>query len=509
MSLCRAFRRDHSFLTRMLQTTGLFLALMTASAAGVHAETVVVQGTDGANGDDADIPGDNGQPGGSGGFAAANAGSTHPTTSPLNGATAIGGNGGAGGSATADGSAGPGGGGGDATATAATAIESSSAEAGAASTGGNGGTSGSSQGGRFDGDGGEGGSATALATGSSGRGNVTVSASATGGSGGSALSALGGPGAGGDASASSTATSRGFGDTSSTANATGGSTGEVGPPVFTDFASPGNAMAVANSSAAGGGTATANAVATAGSSNFFESVGAANATSNAETVKGALAQAQSTASGTGAQAQSTAKTSLAGMSVQSTAIAPSTAGGEFVESETTDAIAQGGSGQASVNPGETDAFSTIFPNKAYAATLIDSASNVADALLGPRDKVFGTAILGTQGFGDSAESTFDFRFRGDLLLGLIDGSGQFSIEANGVDILSESFIDDSVINLGNLGPNIDLTLSVNGSGVFAAGVGTVPELSTWAMTLAGFVGLGLAGYSRAKPGNATLARRCG
>jgi hypothetical protein len=61
----------------------------------------------------------------------------------------------------------------------------------------------------------------------------------------------------------------------------------------------------------------------------------------------------------------------------------------------TNAIAQGGFGQEFANPGETAyAFSTALPNKAYAATLIGGASNVASALLGPRDQVFGTAILG-------------------------------------------------------------------------------------------------------------------
>ena len=50
--------------------------------------------------------------------------------------------------------------------------------------------------------------------------------------------------------------------------------------------------------------------------------------------------------------------------------------------------------------GETAyAFSTALPDKAYAATLIDGASNVADALLGPGDMVFGSAILGTNGSG--------------------------------------------------------------------------------------------------------------
>ena len=49
---------------------------------------------------------------------------------------------------------------------------------------------------------------------------------------------------------------------------------------------------------------------------------------------------------------------------------------------TTDAIAQGRSGQTFVDPGETFAISTALPDKAYATTLIDGASNVADALAG-------------------------------------------------------------------------------------------------------------------------------
>jgi PEP-CTERM motif len=168
---------------------------------------------------------------------------------------------------------------------------------------------------------------------------------------------------------------------------------------------------------------------------------------------------------------------------------------------TTDAIAQGSSGQAfdpDENTGdEPDAFSTALPDKAYATTLIDGASNVADALLGPGDKIFATAIL--KNLDDNgASSTFDFQYRGDLLLGLVDGLGAFSID-NGV---FENFVDDSVINLGNLGPNVDLTVSVVGSGVFVVG-GAVPEASTWVMMLVGFVGLGFAGYRRARAGDAT------
>ena len=181
---------------------------------------------------------------------------------------------------------------------------------------------------------------------------------------------------------------------------------------------------------------------------------------------------------------------------------------------TTNAIAQGGgAGQAFANPGQTAyAFSTALPDKAYAATLIDGASNVAEALLGRRDVVFGTAILGgnyaPDGGGESdtysASSTFDFAYRGDLLLGLIgsqetgfaDGLGfelmEFTIVANGVEILdstfkslsvAESFFRDSIIDLGSdMGPNIDLTfgysLVADGSGGFGfdfAVGGAVPE----------------------------------
>ena len=130
----------------------------------------------------------------------------------------------------------------------------------------------------------------------------------------------------------------------------------------------------ANASAIGRGTALAKAVAKGGTFEFTET---ANATSTAETAKGAFAQAQSTAYGTSGHAQSDAKTSFGGVSVQSSAIAP-TGGG----TATTNAISQGGAGQAFVNPGQTAyAFSTASPNKAYAATLIDGASHVASALL--------------------------------------------------------------------------------------------------------------------------------
>jgi hypothetical protein len=164
-------------------------------------------------------------------------------------------------------------------------------------------------------------------------------------------------------------------------------------------------------------------------------------------------------------------------------------------------------------------------------------------LLGPRDAVFGTAILGanyaTDGGGAShtysATSTFDFGYGGDLMLGLIGSqengfaggvgfqSMEFTIVENGVEILdstfeslpvAESFFHHSVINLGSSlgGPGIDLTIAYNlvadGSGGFGfdfAIGGAVPETSTWAMMLIGFAGLSYAGYRRARAGHATLA----
>ena len=291
---------------------------------------------------------------------------------------------------------------------------------------------------------------------------------------------------------------------------------------------------MANASSAGGGTATAKAVAMGGvggasaGGSLAGALGTANATSNAETVKGATAQAQSTAVGSSTTAQSTAKTSLAGVGVQSTAVASTGS------TATTNAIAQGGAGQAFVNPGQTAyAFSTALPDRAYAATLIDGASHVAGALLGPRGVVFGTAILGANYAADgggeshthSASSTFDFAYSGDLLLGLIDGqqsgftdgsgfqSMEFTIDANGVEILdttfrslalAESFLHDDVLDLGSDWGPVDLTIRydvvADGPGGFGFALaiggavpGAVPETSTWAMMLIGFAGLGFAG----------------
>jgi hypothetical protein len=156
----------------------------------------------------------------------------------------------------------------------------------------------------------------------------------------------------------------------------------------------------------------------------------------------------------------------------------------FPDFATVEAIAQGGSGQTSLDPGVFGAISTALPDKAYATTLIGGATNVAEALLGPGDEIFGTSILSFPG-----SSTFDFSFRGDLIFGVIEGGG--GIIVNGTEL---SVADDTVFDLGSFGPNIELTIT-GGSGIFAFG-GAVPEPSTWAMMLVGFAGLGLVGYRR-------------
>jgi hypothetical protein len=481
-----------SIFARTLMASAASLVFLMTGAGEGRAESVFVQGADGANAIDPDVQATSGE------SVGATAGSMQPVTDPSNSASAIGGNGGNGGNEFANGTGAPGGG---ATATATTTVISGSAEADATAIGGSGGNFG--------------------ANGSS----------------------FGNDGYGGHANASSTAVTGGSGDASSSANATGGAMGSG------DFGFAGNAGAMADSVAAGGGKAVATAFATGGPPGGIVASfsGLANATSNSKTVNGAMADAQSIAVPGGGgtdqgQASSTAKTSFAGASVEATATAPNGAAVPFgVVAASTNAIAQGGSGQAFANPGETAyAFSIGRPDKAYATTLINGESNVGSALLGPQDAVFGTAILGANSSAIafvvndtySASSTFDFAYRGDLELGLIDDqvsgfagglgfqSMEFTIMADGVEVLdvtfgslaiAESFFRDDVIDLGaDLGPNIDLTFGYNlvadGSGGFGfdfAVGGAVPEPSTWAMMLIGFAGLGFAG-SRASRKNVAV-----
>ena len=180
-----------SILARSLMTGVASLAVMAMGPAGVRAEIVIVQGDDGAAGDP-------GEPGGNGEPVAADAGSTHPITAPLNTATASGGSGGQGGNG------GNGGNGGAASATAATAVISGSAAAGANSSGGQGGNGGNNR------NGGNGGAANAAAATTLISGSAAAGANSSGGNGGDGNNGVGNGGNGGAANGMA-ATSSGSG----------------------------------------------------------------------------------------------------------------------------------------------------------------------------------------------------------------------------------------------------------------------------------------------------------
>ena len=334
------------------------------------------------------------------------------------------------------------------------------------------------------------------------------------------------------------------GAATATATGTGGAGGDGGlffngaVGVSGNGGNGGNGTANATATATGGGAATATAAATGGAAGtaFGTGVngvgGAGNATASATTSRGAEAESLATASGSPANAQSTAATSLGRVLLAQTVASASTA-----SKATTNAIVQAGDGQMLVNPGQSAyAFATALPAKSYSTALIGGASMVADALLGPGEAVFGTSILGANLSGDgspadtySASSTFDFAYRGDLILGLIaplDGAPtdfqkiDFTVTVDGTEALTRSFTSlatadaffaDDVLNLGPVTGVADVMFSYDlvaggsgGYGMDLAFGGAVPEPSTWAMMLMGFAGLGYAALRRARESQSAL-----
>ena len=254
--------------------------------------------------------------------------------------------------------------------------------------------------------------------------------------------------------------------------------------------------------------------------------GKGNATASATASGGAKAQSLATATGSAAEAKSTAETSLG-------EITKTVASSDTESKATTNAIVQAGDGgQMLVNPGQSAyAFATALPAKSYSTALIGGASAVAGTLLGSRDAVFGTSILGANLSGDgsvtdtySASSTFDLAYRGDLMLGVIaplDGTPtdfqqiDFTVTVDGTEALTRSFSSlatadaffaDQVLNLGSVSGVADVTFSYDlvaggagGYGMDLAFGGAVPQPSTWAMMLIGFAGLAFAGYRSRRP----------
>jgi hypothetical protein len=240
-------------LGRSLVAGAASLALMMASAAVVRAQTVI--GADGQPGADCFTDG----------CHAGNGDDGQPASSDGNSATAVGGNGGAGGIAySAGGTDGLGGNGGGATAT-----------------------------------------SSVLSNGSS---KAVSTATATGGTSGHGAE-ITGDANGGNASATSHATSNGSGDAASFATANGGGTADPSGDNGSAFAS---SIAIAK----GSGSASAFAIATIPGLN-----NGAVLSSYAETGEGGLAQAESQSSEVGdifIESNATAKTAYGGVSVQST-----------------------------------------------------------------------------------------------------------------------------------------------------------------------------------------------
>jgi hypothetical protein len=264
--------------------------------------------------------------------------------------------------------------------------------------------------------------------------------------------------------------------------------------------------------------------------------GKGNAVASAKTGDCAQAQSLANATGSAAMAQSTSQTSLGVVSLAKTVATSTTE-----STATTNAIVQGGAGgQMLANPGQSAyAFATALPAKSYSTALIGGASNVADALLGSRDVVFGTSILGANLSGDgwamdtySASSTFDFAYKGDLVLGLINPLDDtptdfqqidFTVTLDGAEVVDETFtslaaadlfFDDHLLDLGHVSGVSDLIFSYDlvaggagGYGMDLAFGGAVPEPSTWAMMLIGFGGLSYAAARRAGKGRSALANR--
>jgi hypothetical protein len=397
------------------------------------------------------------------------------------------------------------------------------------------------------GNGGNGGNGSANAGATSMNGGAAATATGTGSAGGAGGTFFGSGkngGNGGNGAADASATT-GSGPATATASATGGAGGNSGEDILDNGGNGGNGgNAVATASAtATGGAATATATAEGGAAGAVAPggtgvigvAGKGDATASATTSGGAKAQSLATATGSTATGLSTSETSLSGIT------AKTVASSSTESASTTNAIAQaGGGGQTLVNPGQSAyAFATALPEKPYSTALIGGASNVAGALLGPREVVLGTSILGASLSGDgsvsntySASSTFDFAPKGDLLLGLIsplDGAPtdfqqiDFTVTLNGAEVVDEiftslatadAFFADDVINLGSVSGATEIKfaydLVAGGSGGYGMDLafgGAVPEPSTWATMLIGFGGLGYAGLRRASKGRSAPKQR--
>ncbi len=182
---------------------------------------------------------------------------------------------------------------------------------------------------------------------------------------------------------------------------------------------------------------------------------AANATSNAVTANGAMADALSTAGGEIGEAQSTAKTSLEGVSVQSTVTAPSSITISFWANDDR----SGRAGRLGSYPLRCRNLRLL--DRPYRQGVRHDADRhvrreqCRRGAVRLTDEILGNRVISSMGSGGTLSTTFDFRFQGDLLLGVIYGF-DFDILVNGTQVFAtDGTITDTVIDLGlHFGPNI-------------------------------------------------------
>ena len=266
----------------------------------------------------------------------------------------------------------------------------------------------------------------------------------------------------------------------SLASATGG---QGGDGFLSIGGAGGDATAMANASAAGGGTAIAEAVATGGAGGFVGpgsppgAMGAANATSNAQTAKGALAPS-SLVDRSRIERVSGAIDLSDELFLRQGSVGGRRAGGQHGDDQRYRAGRGLGSGLRQSGP---DGLRLLdrpprqglfrYPDRWRARCrrrpLAQGRATWCSAQQswGPT-----TPRMAAARATRSATSTFDFGYGGDLMLGLIDDqvtgfagglgfqSMELTITANGVELLdstfrslavAESFFDDRVIALGS------------------------------------------------------------
>jgi hypothetical protein len=249
------------------------------------------------------------------------------------------------------------------------------------------------------------------------------------------------PGVGGGAAIANASAANGG---SAVAVAVGGSSNNA---AFSTVSNGGLANATATSTAMLGGSANATSTATGGSVNVGGTAGVATANSFATTINANLAQAQSTASGSSGQAKATAQTDIANLSIQS--VATSQVGG----SSSAIANAQAGGSIFSLP-------NTINAGQSFSVASGFAVDNVAVVL----DSMGAGGVGGSLSYQEvanfSVSVTTDLLFTVDLLdnnsLGKGFDSATFQITENGnvlenhlfTDLASaQAFFSDNLINL--------------------------------------------------------------